>query len=399
MIDPQTEETASLYVLDLLEPEDREAFEARLDASPALRKHVRELRQGLFAPLKESQADDRPDLLAGILERAAGPSVPVADRHAARPASLPWAWIWAAAAMLLLVLNIGLLRVLSGDGDQGSTGVPGGAVVAESPDTGAGAGSTANPSLIEARLERVQSLLAGTENELTEALAERDALADENRQIRDHNALWQREYTRLASRILPFFEPNEGLSRFTVIEMVDRQAYEQNLPRLGFTDLAGHFLTGGENIGGINPDDFIGPVVEGAGLSSASSEPTEAGLNPFQRGGSASAGSAEGASAVGDEPPRSAGFTVWRDDEQTGFLDLYNLPAADEGRQAYLWVRASEVEAYRPVGALPELENGTGSFFYSVDEPNFTPTEILITAEPEEGPSTEPAGDILLRGP
>jgi hypothetical protein len=245
----------------------------------------------------------------------------------------------------------------------------------------------------------VQSLLAGTEEELTDALAERDALADENRKIRDHNALWQREYGRLAARILPFFEPDDGLSRFTVIEMVDRQAYERNLPRLGFTDLAGHFLTGGENIGGIDAADFIGPVVEGAGLSSAASDPTEAGLNPFERGRVGGGESPEASSAVDSGPPRSAGFTVWRDDEQTGFLDLYNLPPADAGRQAYLWVRASEVEAYRPVGALPELENGTGSFFYSVDDPNFTPTEILITAEPEEGPSTEPAGDILLRGP
>jgi hypothetical protein len=93
------------------------------------------------------------------------------------------------------------------------------------------------------------------------------------------------------------------------------------------------------------------------------------------------------------------GFTVWRDDEQKGFLDLYNLPQADSGQEAYLWVRSSELEPYVPVGYLPDLENGTGSLFYSVDEPDFTPTEILITSEDAIEPAQQPSGSILLRGP
>ena len=93
------------------------------------------------------------------------------------------------------------------------------------------------------------------------------------------------------------------------------------------------------------------------------------------------------------------GFSVWRDDEQKGFLDLYNLPQPEAGRDAFLWVRASEYDPYVPVGYLPELEGGSGSFFYSVEEPQFTPTEILITAEDAYEPGSEPSGDILLLGP
>ena len=94
-----------------------------------------------------------------------------------------------------------------------------------------------------------------------------------------------------------------------------------------------------------------------------------------------------------------AGFTVWRDDEQKGFLDLYNLPEANLGEAAFLWVRASELEPYLPVGYLPELENGTGSLFYEVDESHFTPSEILVTSEVEDQPGGVPSENILLRGP
>jgi hypothetical protein len=112
----------------------------------------------------------------------------------------------------------------------------------------------------------------------------------------------------------------------------------------------------------------------------------------------AEAAPAEAASLAAAEA-RPAGFTVWRDDEQKGVLDLYNLPGADIGQRSFLWVRSSELEAYIPVGILPELDNGTGSLFYSVDEPNFTPTEILITAEPDGVDAVVPTGPVLLRGP
>ena len=125
----------------------------------------------------------------------------------------------------------------------------------------------------------------------------------------------------------------------------------------------------------------MGPTLAEEDLAAASAPS----LAAVARGGMEQA-DAEQADVGPARPPekvdRAVGFTVWRDDEQKGFLDLYNLPPVEEG-QPFLWVRGSELEPYHAVGFIPVSENGTGSFFYSVDEPEFTPTGILITVEPD----------------
>jgi len=415
MIDQATEEQASLYVLDLLEREERDAFEARLAISPELRQLLRELQEGLYGPVRQAGGPARPDLLPGILVRAASEGAAAKDPGPGKrfPGPMRWSAIWAAAALVLLGLNLFLFSLLSRA--PASEGAGPGAVGVEAPVPGTtmeGAGDLPEEDLL-ARIRWLEEELASREAALEEVVEERSALSQRTTELQAVNSGWQREYARLASRMLPFFKENPGMSRFTVIELVDREVIEKDLPRLGFTDLAGRFLTGEANISGANPGEFIGPVIEGAGVGSASTDAVQGGLNPFGRSGSSSMqtgisgepGNSEGSGTVseaGEEDAigaRPAGFTVWRDDEQKGFLDLYNLPSAGEGEEAYLWVRSSELEAYKPVGELPSLDNGTGSFFYSVDEPNFTPTEILITAEPIDGAGSHPAGDILLKGP
>ncbi len=415
MMDQQTEEQAALYVLDLLEAEERAAFEARLSTSAELRRWIRELQEGLHGPVRQAGGPARPDLLAGILERAQREEEAIKEAGSGRGPSrgTRWSVIWAAAALVLLGLNLFLLSFLSRSpsamgeavGTTGEEGVsPEAAEKLRQPQAAEG---------LQIRIRQLEEALASTEEALEEAVEEQRFLSRRTTELQAVNSGWQREYARLASRMQPFFQENPGRSRFTVIELVDREVIEQDLPRLGFTDLAGSFLAGEATISGANPGEFIGPVVEGAGVGSASGDAAEAGLNPFNRGGSASiqeeinneTGGSEGTGkrSPGEEEDgmgtRPAGFTVWRDDEQKGFLDLYNLPAAGEGEEAYLWVRSSELEPYKAVGELPDLDNGTGSFFYSVDEPNFTPTEILITAEPAEGAGSHPAGAILLKGP
>lgn len=412
MMDRQTEEEAALYVLDLLEGEERADFEARLATSPELRRSIRELQEGLYGPVRQSGGPARPDLLPGILARAESEGTAVKDpgRGKLFPGRMRWSAIWAAAAVVLLGLNLFLLSLLSRPPASAGEGL--GKEGALSGRTVDAAELLPEEGLL-ARIRWLEEALASREAALEEVVEERSAFSQRTTELQAINSGWQREYARLASRMLPFFQENPGLSRFTVIELVDHEVIEKDLPRLGFTDLAGRFLTGEANISGANPGEFIGPVVEGAGVGSASADALQGGLNPFGRSGSSSMqtgisgerGSSEGSgteTAVGEADvlgERPAGFTVWRDDEQKGFLDLYNLPSAGEGEEAYLWVRSSELEAYRPVGELPSLDNGTGSFFYSVDEPNFTPAEILITAEPIDGTGSHPAGDILLKGP
>lgn len=411
MMDRQTEELAALYVLDLLEGQEREDFERRLAGSPELRRQVRDFTRGLHDPAAVDPGPARWDLLAGIHQKL-GADTPMPEPARAgsgrRRASLPWAFIWASAAAILLLMNLALLFLLesgspAGKGDR-FAGIAEGAVE----DAGV---ESADPDpirqFLEARIRRLEGELSESRSLLAASEETREVLERENREVREYNAGWQREYHRLAARFLPFFEPNDGMGRFTVIEMVDARAFATDAPRRGFADLAGEFLLGQGNIAGTAPEDFVGPVAAGAGTASAASA-GELGLTPLARSESTARSDESGTEPV---PPGSTeaplageygeavGFTVWRDDEQKGFLDIYNLPDPPDGSAPYLWVRSSEFEDYLPVGYLPELENGSGSVFYSVEEPNFTPAEIVITAEDAVQPGSEPSGEILLRGP
>jgi hypothetical protein len=411
MIDARTEELASLYVLDALSDEERKAFAAQMAESAELRALVGELASGLNGAFKQTAGPERMDLLAGIHEKLQLEDPPIeASGNGEKRLSVPWTYVWAAAASLLLVMNLLLVFIVS---NQSSINIRN--VMARVSSSGAVQEQAASRSLtetsanpvLEARISRLRSQLSAQEAELRKLLDSRSALEAENREVRQFNAGWQREYMHLAARVLPFFEDNDGLSRFTVIEMVDVQAFDNQQPRLGFADLAGSFLTGEGNIAGVGSADFVGPIVEGAGLAAAQTSTGEGALIPSQQ----PEGLAQSMDLPDYTPPVEAetamvgsteaamGFSVWRDDEQKGFLDIYNLPAPAEGQDPFLWVRASELDAYIPVGYLPELDNGTGSFFYSVDEAKFTPTEILITAEDTFEPGTEPSGEILLLGP
>jgi hypothetical protein len=423
MFDERTEERAALYALGLLSGEERSSFELSMEGDPELRKLVRQFSSALHAPAKDLEGPSRPDLLGGILARVEKPgqapvSRPVSTIRRA-PSALPWAHIWAAAAVLFLFLNVSLLLYFNedsfsrGSSDSAIASSDGGSL--QSNSSVSNSVYPVNRSILEARIARLEESLADRDERLRQINNERIELKEDYDEVRSYNAGWQREYARLAARFLPFFDENDGLSRFTVIEMVDADAYVQGLPRLGFNELAARYLTGEGNIAGVGSDEFVGPVVEGAGIASAVSESFQGGLTPIAQADmpgvaysdmrSPESGSDPAAATVESSPradevgQRPAGFTVWRDDEQKGFLDLYNLPMPVEGEEAFLWVRSSELEPYLPIGAIPDLDNGTGSLFYSVDEPNFTPSEILITSEPPDARSSEPTGPILLRGP
>ena len=408
MTDTRTEERAALYVLDLLEEPERSTFEAQLAASGDLQKLVRELSAGLHGRLRHGDGPARMELLPRI-HLALGEGEETAARDGIRPARkpvLPWAGIWAVAAGIMLLLNLGLLMIVNNPSAPAFPSPPGEGVAA----AGAGQGATAaalqqTNAQLQARITRLQDQLEDREKELARIEDNWTRLEEENREVKQYNSGWQREYMKLAARFLPFFESNDGMSRFTVIEMVDANAYNNQLPRRGFADLAGSFLSGRGNIAGTGSPDFVGPVVEGAAYSSQEGE-ADSSLAAVSREQARQVSGSEG--IVSPEEPQApligadgeaVGFTVWRDDEQKGFLDIYNLPETGNGQEPFLWVRSSNLEPYKPVGFLPELDNGTGSFFYSVDEPNFTPTEIMITSEDSLQVGSDPSGDVLLRGP
>ena len=418
MTDRGMEEQASLYVLDLLSGEELEAFEKRLHGSTDLRRLVRELRKGTFQYARQVEQPVRMDLLDGIHQRLGIHSpAQISSEIRSKVSPFPWSFAWGAAAILFFCMNLLLLFILGQ-----KTSVDASSLLSQSESETAADGlviedseslSAEDTMLLRAHIQRLREALSNRDKDLSTRDSTLDSLISENEEIRAYNAGWQREYTRLAARFLPFFESNDGMSRFTVIEMVDAEAYAQQAPRRGFADLAGSFLEGEGNIAGVGDIAFVGPIASGVGIQTANLGEESPGLTPSVRGESrtvlpgAFADSADLAyeeveivtSPTIVETGEPAGFTVWRDDEQKGFLDLYNLPEPAQGEAAFLWVRASEYEPYIGVGFVPELENGTGSLFYEVDEPNFTPTEILITGENEGQPGEVPSGNILLRGP
>jgi len=95
MIDPRHEESACLYVLDLLEGAELAEFEAALARDPALGQHVRELREAAAALAHTPRpAVPPPEVKQCILSRCSRASTPPAsapNRILSFPALIPWA--------------------------------------------------------------------------------------------------------------------------------------------------------------------------------------------------------------------------------------------------------------------------------------------------------------------
>lgn len=401
-MDRLIEEAAALHALDLLEGEERERFAARMLADPALRQWVEEAREALHNSMRLDVGDGpSPAVLAAARARVSGTWAKV--EAAPVGAASRWSWIWASAAALLLLVNGYLLW--TGGERSGSASELTVDVSTASTAGGPRVGLAAQEAALRATLRRVEAELAAKELELAQRVAREQALQADVSEVNAENVRWRESYTRLAARLMPFFDGRKGLSRFTVIEMVDARLPSDEAPRRPFAELANQFLMGTSGIGRNDPAAFIGPQADGVGWAAGATEAAGIGLAPISlsdvgqnvlSGLDGTPGRGEAVLFGGD----ATGFTVWRDDEQKGFLDLYNLPDPGAGREAVLWARSSDLEPYVYIGVIPPLEGGTGSLFYSVDKPDFAPTEILITAELQEGAGATPDTDgVLLRGP
>ncbi len=339
-MDKHSEELAALYVLDLLSETEKAEFEKQLADSTELQQLVREFGHGLHSPLKVAAGPRRPDLLQGIHRKLAEAEekpepIPVAT------SPIPWRYVWGVAASVLLMMNLVLVVILS---NQSS--VRSGELL---PDT--------NPNLqtsLESRISTLERELNTRTSAMNEIASAHKVVLKENADIREDLSEWQQEYMQMASRVLPFFDAQDGVSRFTVIELVDARPDNDGDSTHAYVDMAGYFLTGEK-------------------------------VKPAQ--------------GQDEDATKPMGFTVWREEDQKGFLDIYNLPTLARGEDYFLWVRSSLSELYIPVGHLPEFNNGDGSLFYSVDSDNFDrPREILITAERDLQP-TGPSGKRFLVGP
>lgn len=394
MIDKQTDETASLYVLDALDENEAALFEAQMQRSAALRDHVRELRDSLHTTMAGAiirSSEDHAKLHAtwqNIQRRLSASN----SGESQLSKALPWSRIWAAAAILLFIFNLFLLRQIGATHDENASSPATASLDPAFPPQATSAASSDavfRMAELQAEIQRMRVDLERNHDVIAQKDRTLQQLHSAYDQGRSQQALLAENYSRLMARFLPFYEGREGLSRFTVIEMVDARQPQGNTTRRPFAELAEQFLIGSETIVAADPSLFAGPVVEAAATKPSATGLAAISLSEAGRSHSELLGSGE-----------ATGFTVWRDDEQKGFLDIYNLPEPGPGHEAIVWARASDLEPYVLVGTLPPLENGSGSLFYSVEEPGFSPSEILVTAEDANAIGDQPnVGRILLRGP
>ena len=324
-MDPQLQENASLYVLDVLSRSERDAFEALLKQDPALAVEVAKLRDALFAPARSLQGTARPDLLVGIHQRLQLPT-PETAPHRPLARFFSWSSLWAAAAIVLFSINLSLLWQLR--------------QTASIPPPLASAATVSAVAQSDTRTTMAQSSIAQPD------VTDGEFILRRNNQLSEEARRWEQAYLELAARSLPYFVSDSGLSRYTVVEMTPPQRH-------------------------------------GLWVRNSEMAPEMPQVQP----------------AVSRDSLAASAVAVWRDDEQSGVITIYNLPASARGFAPYLWVRANRAQSFVPVGYLPRLVNGCGSFSYSVDMQDFTPQEILISEEDSLLPGKQPSSRLLLVGP
>ncbi|MCC5835168.1 MAG: anti-sigma factor [Opitutales bacterium] len=228
-----------------------------------------------------------------------------------------------------------------------------------------------------------------------------------SRMVDEHSHLAQ-SYRQLDRQFAELYEGGPGLARFTVIELVDARSFAGGENRRGLAEVARQFLMSSSGVLVGYPDEDVyyfggedtadpdwgaeAPMVASGFRTDQAPSIDDLGWE-FE---TVSGDYARFESVSGMDTPLA--FTVWSDDDQKGYLDVYNLPEIPNGQVAQLWLRGAGSDSYLSVGVLPSLDRGTGSLFYSVEEIEFTPREVLITVESGTG-SNVPSGRVLLRGP
>lgn len=270
-----------------------------------------------------------------------------------------------------------------------------------------------NPDELLSRIRQTE--LENATREAERRLREGDSglETDEYQALMEQQMMLAEAYETLSDRYLSLFDSRPGLARFTVIELVDANTFATNGPRMGLAELARQFLMNDINYDGHDP--LYGPGLESgqgitlSSLAAATRWPTPDSKDPsvieFFEGSTQTPGEYAPDSAAGGDQYIPVGmndtpfaFTVWSDDDQKGFMDIHNLPAVPEGESAKLWVRAAGTDEYLLIGVVPAFEKGTGSLFYSIEEPDFSPGEVIITIE-SDPQAEQPSARILLRGP
>lgn len=282
------EDLAGLYALDLLSPEERAAFEARLREDPQLSDAVEACEDALATYALEGTVPAEPEAqtwsaiqarlnLDAPPSTASAPVTPFPLPEASGDEAVPFPSVaaparsasgfWKVAAALLLIGNLALLLRpgLSPFSETGDTALGVADTGAEASETAvagepgenafAGGDDAAEEPLrlreqletVREKLERSEALLAGQQGELQRLRAQEATLMQANR-------AWQDEYQLLWNRFAPLVTAGNGVSRYTVIEGNNPEYLAEGNPPLG-------------------PEDYLPQVIRVGGLGGADDVP------------------------------------------------------------------------------------------------------------------------------
>ncbi len=354
------------YLLNQMDPARRRWFEQELQRNAAARAALKSCADSLagfaceVAAPEALSAADHEFALGGIMaeiESARGPG--------RVPSGFRWKrLLWPAAAAILLGLNLLEFDRPLAPGFTGNRAAP-----AEQKS-----GPPADP---ERRGDTPPEPPAGTATEPTPA-ASRPAAMDTARthdnaaeiarlranleELRQARDTIRAEYDLLVRRLEAQAVVERNLNRLATMELVDAASYARG-ERRGLVGVGRGILT--------EPGVVIDPAPAPAPGGTAQTAPRQ----PYA-------------------------WSVFDEQEQRGYLNLYQLPAlpAEQGMQ--VWVRSADTPDYQRVGEVPaQYHGGNGSVQYTLPTGTGVPAEILITIEPRNAPPSVPTGPTVVRGP
>lgn len=411
------EEEALQYLLDEMEAGRRVAFEQRLAHDAEARAALKRCADGLArfacetAPAEPMVPVDQRVTLAAIL--AAAKTEP--PRGAAvRPVSnvIPWTrYFWPMAAAVLLGLNLlnferpiqSSESTLAGAGEFGAAERPemggaaeGEAAVGERNRNGAGvddvvdasgqvAGATAGGAVTKGERDVIRP---ASEMELRREL---DRLRGAYANLERGNAALRADYESVMMHITQRAVAERGLGRLAAMELVDAASYARG-NRKGLVELARGILT---EPGVVAVDRATTPV------PGFVVDPATPGRNETDP----DLGITIEPEIPDTESPAVAAsvpyaWSVFDENENRGYLNLYNLPTVAPDAALQLWVKGPGEAIYQHVGEVPaEFQGGSGSVLYTLPETSPAPVEILVTEEARGAAAGAPMGTVVLRGP
>ncbi len=395
--DPAAEEAASLYVLELLPPDERDGFERRLVADPALRGLVRELQGNVDAfALGESERPAPLAVWGRIAAEVQAGEAPVISFPA-------WARAWAphalaAAACLacgawlhsLLAPKLSVGLVVEHADEPASA--------AHTPTPLAPTASTAVPSVAMTQAAIPAPVVAPAAPIDTAAVAEAGRLRERVRLLASQVEALNQVLTQ--QEALP-----SGVTRLHVFRLVNTNATE--LPRTEGTlrslpETLAQLATGQSALSTAPIDPSVaGRATEPTPDTTVTTAPT---TPPTQTADTALAGVA----TTSSNPATSTAGASLKDGRPIGFYDpdtghgAIALPGNGDAKdQAFVvWAQTSGsdgVPVIKNVGSAPVADQPSVVSFASPNAKSSLPPSFFVTLEPIDGAnaSAAPTGPVV----